>query len=192
MSTVVHPPSQKAQYRGLRMTADEYFALGETFERYELIDGVVCMSPSPTFQHQRIITEIAIQIGGFLAKHPIGEVAVEIDVRLSDRLVYRPDLIFLATEKAARCQQRVTEVPDVIVEVVSPDSLRMDAETKKGDYERFGVSEYWLIDPQQCSFTFHRLAGGKFTQLQPRGDAFESQAIAGFQLDVKRLRDLFR
>lgn len=178
-------------YRGLRMSADEYFALGETFERYELIDGVVCMSPSPSLGHQRIIADITIQIGAFLATDPLGDVAVEIDVRFVDDLVYRPDVIFLSKEKAARCRERVTEVPDVIVEVISPDSRSFDTQTKKHDYERFGVGEYWLIDPQRKSFAFFRLAKGKFVEAEADGDTFRSQSIDGLSLDLSRLRALF-
>ncbi len=84
------------------MTADEFLALGETDERLELIDGIVCMSPGASFPHQRIVAEISLQIGVFLRSRPVGAVAFEVDVRLSDRLVYRPDLIYLSTEKAAR------------------------------------------------------------------------------------------
>ncbi len=178
-------------YRGLRMSADEYYALGETIERYELIDGVVCMSPSPSLKHQQIITEIASQIRNSLPDGDLGAVAVEIDVRFADDLVYRPDVIFLSKEKAARCSERVTEVPDVIVEVISPDSRSFDTQTKKHDYERFGVGEYWLIDPQRKSFAFFRLAKGKFVEAAADGETFRSQSIDGLSLDLTRLRALF-
>jgi Uma2 family endonuclease len=179
-------------YRGLRMTADEYLALGETTERYELIDGVVSMSPSPTFRHQQVITEIASQIRNYVSLHPIGAVAVEIDVRLADDLVYRPDVIFLSAEKAARCAERVTEVPEVVVEVVSPDSRAYDRQTKRQDYERFGVGEYWIIDPERDSLTFLRSGEQGFVEAPVAGDAYRSHAISGFSLDLARLRALWQ
>ncbi|MCP4248194.1 MAG: Uma2 family endonuclease [bacterium] len=191
MTTIVGTRSEHACHRGLRMNADEYLSLGETFERYELIDGVVCMSPSPSLRHQRIITDLAIQIGNHLSSNPTGAVAVEIDVRFSDALVYRPDVIFLTADKTARCPDRVTEVPDVIVEVVSPDSRRFDRETKKEDYERYGVREYWLVDPVLGVFTFYRLAAAKYAEVQPTAEAFHSDVIDGFSLDLERLRQLF-
>lgn len=175
-------------YRGLRMSADEFDALGETFERYELIDGVVCMSPSPSLTHQQIVTEIASQIRDSLAHGDLGVVAVEIDVRFADDLVYRPDVIFLSKEKAARCSNRVTEVPDLIVEVISPDSRSYDTQTKKHDYERFGVGEYWLIDPEKDAFTFYQLKGTSFIEIQPHAEVFESSIVAGFRIDLKRVR----
>lgn len=174
--------------RGLRMSADEYLALGETRERYELIDGVVCMSPSASFAHQRIVTEIAAQVRAFLKNRPLGEVAVETDVRFADDLVYRPDLVYLSREKASRCKTHVTEPPDVVVEVVSPDSRRLDRETKKRDYERFGVGEYWLVDPLDKSFAFHRLLDGRWVDAAAEENEFASHVIAGFRLDLHALR----
>lgn len=182
---LTEPPS----FRGLRMSAEEYLGLGETQERYELIDGVVCMSPSASFLHQRVLTEVAAQVHVFLKHNPAGEVAVETDVRFADDLVYLPDLIYLNREKSARCRTRVTEVPDIVVEVISPDSRRLDRETKKRDYERFGVGEYWLVDPLQKSFAFYRLVGDQFVDLEPDADRFASQVLAGFELDLGALRN---
>lgn len=175
-------------FRGLRMTADDFLALGETSERLELIDGVVCMSPSASLPHQRIITEVSFQIGTFLRANPIGVVTVEVDVRVSDRLVYRPDLIYLSNEKAARCGARVTEIPEVVVEVISPDSSRLDRETKKRDYERAGVLEYWIIDPLESTFESYRLENGRFVDAPVAEDCFESRAIPGFRLDLAPIR----
>ncbi len=61
-------------YYGLRLSAEEYLALGETKIRYELIDGDVVMSPSPTAQHQQLIMEIAYQVRAFLDQNNIGRV----------------------------------------------------------------------------------------------------------------------
>lgn len=175
-------------HRGLRMTADEFLALGETYERLELIDGVVCVSPGASLPHQRIIVELGRQVGAFLRMNPIGISAANVDVRLSDRLVYRPDLIYLSNEKAARCGARVTEVPDVVVEVISPDSSRLDRETKKRDYEHAGVHEYWIIDPLEPSMEFYRLQTGRFVAAAAGENHFESRAIPGFVLELPPIR----
>jgi len=191
MASTVRMDHYEAPYRGLRMGSDEYLELRVTEDRYELINGVVCMSPSPSFRHQRITTEIASQLRNFLRRNPVGQVAVEVDVRFSDVLVYRPDVIFLNAEKAARCQERVMLVPDVVVEVVSPDSVQVDHVTKKTDYERFGVGEYWIIHPERKSLLFFRLESGEFVEAQVTAEAFDSQAISDFSLDLKAVRELF-
>ena len=149
------------------------------------------MSPSPTFRHQQVITEIAIQIGNFLRDHPVGRVAVEIDVRLRDDLVYRPDVVYLSNEKAARCGDAITVPPDLIVEIVSPDSRAFDARTKRADYESAGVGEYWIIDPERDEFTFLVLRSGRFTDAPPTGDHYAAGVLPGFELDLPRVRRLF-
>jgi Uma2 family endonuclease len=191
MAAIIQTQDREARYRGLRMTADAYLALEDDGYRYELVDGVICMSPSPSRLHQRIVTEIIRQIGNHLLHKPIGEVIVEVDVRLTDDLVYRPDVIFLSTAKAAMCRDRITVIPDLIVEVVSPDSRRYDHETKKQDYESCGVREYWLLDPDKREFVFYCLEGGRFVEAAAAQHTFASKVISEFELDLDRLRDLF-
>ncbi|MCC6360367.1 MAG: Uma2 family endonuclease [Phycisphaerales bacterium] len=99
-------------YNGRRMSADQYLALSETQEQYELVDGVIVESPSAAWAHQRIAGEILFQLTQFLEKTPIGEAVSEVDVRLRDDLVLRPDVVFLSSEKAARVAKYISEPPD--------------------------------------------------------------------------------
>ncbi len=181
-----------AGYHGLRMSADEYLALPEDpCARYELIDGVICMSPSPIFRHQVLLTELSRQLGDYLLANPNGLVAVEVDVRLGDDLVYRPDLVFLSHEKAARCNPYITEVPDLIMEILSPSSHRMDQETKRGDYEKAGVREYWIVNPDDLTISVLVLRDGQY-RANKTGDAGPcSVVLPGFALDIERLKSLF-
>lgn len=190
------PKGSEARYRGLRMTADEYFALEEDGFRYELVDGVVCMFPSLTPIHQEVAIHTAAQISGYLEKSRVGKVFVGLDVNLGPGptgrdIVYRPDVVFIRTEKVARNRKRIDEPPDLAVEIVSDASRRYDNETKKGDYERAGVMEYWVIDPNRGAMDFYRLRDGRYHLIPPKGDSFESEAITGFALDLSRVRRIF-
>ena len=100
-------------------------------------------------------------------------------------------MIFLSAEKAARCRKRITEIPDAVVEVVSPDSRQFDRQTKKRDYEQAGVQEYWIIDPERRTFLFYRLSAGRFVEIPPTGMTFPSEVIAGFVLDLVRLQTAY-
>ena len=181
----------EARYRGLRMTAKEYLALPQDGFKYELIDGVVCMSPSANFRHQTIQGRIVGQIDAYLLGNPIGKVAPEADVRLGPDLVYRPDVVFVRSDKAVRCGAAVTEVPDLVVEIISPESRSYDSKTKRGDYEATGVGEYWLIDPEQKSFRFLVLRDGAFVEAVPTGDRYAAHVLPGFELDLDLVRRLF-
>lgn len=79
-------------YAGLRMTAEEYLALGETDKRYELIDGVVFMSPAPTMRDQRVRDLIMAQLIACEAHAPGMMSVSEADVRMTRGKVYRPDI----------------------------------------------------------------------------------------------------
>lgn len=185
MASTVHI-SAAPQYRGLRMTADEYATLADDGYRYELIDGVVQMSPSPSFQHQQIVAEFARQLGNHVMDTASGRVAVEIDIRLDEDRVYRPDLVFVDAEKLTQCGERITVAPDLVLEVVSPDSKRYDHETKRHDYEAAGVTEYWLIDVETKQVMQLRLEGGKY--VEQVGDArLRSRVVDGFVLDPATL-----
>jgi Uma2 family endonuclease len=174
------------------MSADEYLSLADDRHRYELIDGVICMSPSPGRKHQNLTMQIAGQMFAFAEPRKLGDVLVEVDVRLADHLVYRPDAIFLSAESAARCDgDRVTVAPDVVVEVISPDSGNYDRKTKRGDYERYGVAEYWMVDPDKEEFVFHQLKDGAFVEINGAGAEYVSPAIPGFVLNLEKIRSYF-
>jgi Uma2 family endonuclease len=186
-----------ASFCGLRMGADAFLQILDDGCNYELIDGVVVMSPSPSPKHQAITTEISFQISLHLRRHPAGRVFAELDVHLGQGptggdLVYKPEVIFLRRERLTGLENKIFGAPDLVVEVVSRGSRRFDSETKKRDYERFGVQEYWLFDPAREAMTFWRLKDGRFVDIPPTGDTFASQAVPEFVLDLKPVRELFK
>lgn len=184
------------QYHGVRMTADEFFDLPDDGYRYELVQGVVVMSPSPTPRHQAVVVEILAQIALYLREHPVGQVLVETDVHLGrdsagKDFVYRPEIVFVPAERWSQVEKRLTGPPTLAVEVASPSSRRFDSETKKGDYERYGVREYWLVDPERETIVLYRYVRGRFVEAEIDGDTFRSEAVPGFVLDLQRLRKTF-
>ncbi|MBK8269623.1 MAG: Uma2 family endonuclease [Planctomycetes bacterium] len=149
----------EAEYVGARMTVDAFLDIPDGGHFYELVDGVVIMSPSPTPKHQRVAMRIAYLIGDYLEKNPVGELFAEIDVHLGKGpqggdLVYRPELVFIRSERMAGMEERIIGAPDMVLEVISRGSRRIDTGTKKDDFERFGVREYWLADPAHKTIVF--------------------------------------
>jgi Uma2 family endonuclease len=175
-------------YSGMRLTSDEYLALPDDGFRYELIDGVVVMSPTPKPDHQDAVAAIEFQIRLFLREHPIGRLYEDIDVRFDAQTLYAPDLLFIAAGRLPRRPTRIDVVPDLIVEVISPSSERRDLTTKMADYQRCGVKEYWVIDAARHSMRFFRLQRGKLTAVRVSGTRFRSRAIPGFVLNLAELK----
>ena len=174
---------------GLRLSADEYLALGETPERYELIDGVVVMSPSPTPRHQKTVLALLRQMDPHTERVG-GELIQEVDVRLAPGLVYRPDLVYYAPGRLAELPRRLETAPDLVVEVLSPGSKALDLITKRGDYERFGVGEYWVVNPDNGEVRCWSRATDRTTLVENQiaGDRLPSATIPGFVLNLAPLR----
>lgn len=170
------------------MSADDYLALVDDGFRYELLHGVVLMSPSPSFGHQQIARRIVQQMGAFVDTHGLGEVVFESDVRLGPDVVYRPDVVYYGAAKLLTRDAlgRPVEVPDVIVEVPSPSTRAMDVRTKRDDYERAGVKEYWIVGMKTATqFVFRE---GAYAEVVVSDDRLVSVVLPGFVLDIAAAR----
>lgn len=202
---MIHAPSRSGDlgYAGLLMRADDFFALGETPERYELINGVVVMSPSPKPNHWWLIEEVLFQIRAFSRAGGGGgfDTYAETDLYLDEQTVYRPDLCVYARPRASKAPLRLTTPPDLVVEINSPGNKAYDLVTKRDSYERFGVKEYWAIDPDAppvpsdpLGFRVRswRQEKGRFIESLVEGDTLPSIAIAGFGLNLVPLREMTR
>ncbi|HJP73057.1 MAG TPA: Uma2 family endonuclease [Pseudonocardiaceae bacterium] len=124
--------------------------------RYELIDGELLVSPAPQTDHQEIVAEL---LGRLRAARPRGMtvLAAPLAVQLSDKTELQPDL--LAAPTAAFARKNLPEPPSLAVEVISPSSVMNDLNRKKRIYERYGVPNYWVIDPIERSLVAFELDG---------------------------------
>jgi Uma2 family endonuclease len=154
------------------------------------------MSPSPTPKHQNLAARVVSLIDTYLIRQPVGHVYVDIDVYVgkgpSGRdIVYRPDVVFVRAAPGEDVPERLWNTPQLVVEVLSPSTRRQDLETKKADYERAGVLEYWVLDPKKKKMTFYRLLDARYEEVDPESDRFSSDAIPGFVLDLSLVRAAF-
>ncbi|MBY0313502.1 MAG: Uma2 family endonuclease [Phycisphaerales bacterium] len=175
-------------YAGLRMTAEEYIALGESDAQYQLIDGVVVMSPSATPRHQVVAHLIASAIEDF-AQHALGlRVIPDVDLLVGPTKVYQPDIVVYGPGRLKGIPSQLTTPPDLIIEVLSPGSMALDLITKRDDYERFGVGEYWAVDPDPVNARVWRRSGSQLLEQGVHGDVVECQSIPGVRVDMARVR----
>jgi Uma2 family endonuclease len=157
VQTVRNPSSRK------RLTYQDLLGLPEDLLRHELIDGEHLMSPAPNSKHQRVVVNLAWLIRAYLEDCPMGRVYVApYDVVFSDFDVAEPDLLYVSAERERlllkeRC---LAGAPDLVIEVLSPSTARIDAGKKRWLYGRYGVSEYWIVDPLKETIRVYRLADG--------------------------------
>jgi Uma2 family endonuclease len=136
----------------------------------EVIDNRLYMSPSPKGKHQRTLRNLFRSVDQFVVQQGLGEVLfAPLDVYLDEQQnAVQPDLIFISSEKASIIDDDdvVHGVPDLIIEVLSKGNQDHDEKTKKDLYERFGVKEYWIVDPSTKLSTGYQLQRGAYKSLE--------------------------
>lgn len=157
--------------------------------RRELLDGELIVSPSPFVRHQEVLGRLYLAIGGHVAEHGGGKVYIApLDVVLSDRNVVEPDLLFVAEEQLAiLTEKNVQGAPALAVEVVS--NSRMDRVRKRDVYARFGIPEYWVVDPDADRVEIYRLDGDRYArpEIFEVGDELSFDGLPGLQVSLSSL-----
>ena len=143
-------------------TAEDYWNLPDG-ERAELIDGQLYAMASPTRTHQRIVGGIYFHIRAYIGNHrgPCEVLAAPFAVNLNadDKTLVEPDVMVICDPKKST-EKQCMGAPDLVVEVVSPSSMRMDYVRKYGLYSAAGVREYWIVDPAKSMTTVYNFADG--------------------------------
>lgn len=132
---------------------------------HELIEREHVARGGATIEHQQVLQNLAMSVWNFLEDHPIGDALHRpLDVVLDERNVLQPDLFFAGTARLEIFkEENVQGAPDLVVEVVDEESRRRDERKKRAVYERFGVAEYWIVDPDALAVkVYRRDASGAF------------------------------
>ncbi len=131
----------------------------------ELIEGDLYMVPSSTILHQRISRNLLAILNSHLQKNRVGEVlAAPIDVILSEETLVIPDLVVILNEnRNILTEKNIQGAPDFVIEILSSNRAQ-DLERKRDIYERYGVKEYWVIDPAEQSVVKFALVEGKYAE----------------------------
>jgi Uma2 family endonuclease len=146
-----------------RWTYEEYYKL-EDEQRYEIIDGQLLMTPAPYTWHQDWLGDLNDLVRSFVKKNKLGRLFfAPVDVVLDEENTVQPDLVFVAAKNVGIIEPRaIFGTPDLLVEVVSPSSVRRDRIQKMKLYARFGVKEYWIGDAAKRSLEILTLTEGRY------------------------------
>jgi len=151
---------------GTRLTLDDFVLFPDDGLRHELIDGEHYVTPSPNTRHQRLVQRLHLALANHLLSKPLqGEVFIApFDVVLSFHDVVEPDLLLVAGDQEhILTSQNVKGSPALVVEVLSPGTKGRDEGIKRQLFERVGVREYWIVDPDRNRIrVFRRAPGGSF------------------------------
>ena len=151
-----------------RVTYTDYCRLVDDGKRYQLIDGKLLMTPSPSSWHQRVSIKLASLLHRFAEARGLGVVLVApLDVILTDEDVVQPDILFVARAHEGRiASEGIRGAPDLVVEILSPSTRKLDLETKTDLYAREGVQEYWVVDGESETVSVYRFKGERAAPVQ--------------------------
>lgn len=181
---------------GLKLTYDDLALFPDDGKRHELIDGEHYVTPSPNQKHQAIVGNLYALLWNHLKQRPIGRVFVApFDVVFSDFDVVEPDILFISNARKASVltSANVQGAPDLVVEVGSPGTRRRDETLKHRLYERCGVSEYWVVDPELDVIKVFRSIAGRYERVHEltcdAGDVLTTPLLPELRLTLVAIFD---
>ncbi len=175
------------------LTIADLEVMPEDGNRYELIEGELFVSRSPSLAHQTVMTKLPLYFGNYLNKHPIGFIMVTPGVLLSEYNAVIPDFIFVSNERRAAIAtgERISGAPDLVAEILSPgaENERRDRIAKLHLYGKYGVKEYWILDPATRTIEVYRLQkrGLKLMATFQESAEVTSALLPGFHCPVADL-----
>lgn len=173
-----------------RYTYEDYERLPEG-SPYQLIGGELIMTPAPIPYHQKILGNIFFEMKKFVEKNNLGEVyPPPTDVYFSETDTYQPDILFISKNRLNIIgEKKIEGPPDLIIEILSPETAYYDLRVKKDTYEKSGVKEYWIVDPIKKSIEIYENREKKFeliASIEGKGK-IESRLIKGFSVEIEVL-----
>jgi Uma2 family endonuclease len=175
-----------------RLTYEEYLKTPEIKARFDIVDGVMTIAPTPTVAHQRILGNLFWKLDQFVSEQQVGEVLfapVDVIVQRDPLRTRQPDLLFVSNERAGILGDQVDGGLDLVVEILSPSNSRSDLEAKLSDYATLGVSECWLVSPEARSVEILGLTEGSWVRLgiSGLGELVRSRVLPELDLAVVQL-----
>src|SRR5262245_21083964 len=180
-----------------KLTYEDFLLFPDDGQRHELIDGEHYVTPSPFVRHQTLSVRLTVVLANYLQRHPLGQlfhapldcVFTPFDVVEPDVLVVTNDQLEILTDK------HIHGVPALVVEILSARTRRVDERTKRDLYDRAGVRQYWLVDPEADTITiYQRAAEGGFPPAErlaaSRDDVLRSRASRVHAGSIRLLRPI--
>ena len=174
----------------VKLTVDDYMATPEG-ARYQLLDGELLLSASPSDRHQTVLLDLVLEVRPFVRTRRIGRMWVApFDVIFSDTDVAQPDIVFVSNKRVGIVTEaNIQGAPDLLVEIISPSTARYDRGYKMTLYWRHGVREYWIVDPfaETVEIFVPGESGMTLNSLYSRGEILNSPLLTGLSIDLERV-----
>jgi Uma2 family endonuclease len=176
----------------LRLIEEEFYARDK--QRYELLNGRIVISPPAAFGHGNLGFLVSVKLGNHILNNHLGKAADSSTgfILPSDELV-QPDFAFISNNRLTAEKLDEGEfghvVPNLVVEILSPSTKKVDLGEKKSVYEKNGIDEYWVLDPESRRVIVFQLGAGGYgdATVFQFDDAIVSKVLHGLQCHVHEL-----
>lgn len=173
------------------VTAADYRALPEGGPRYQLAEGKLYMAPAPNRYHQDISQNIEFILRSFLEKHPIGKMYhAPFDVYLDEYNVFQPDILFVGNDRfSILTHDGASGAPNLVIEVLSESTARLDKQSKRKVYASKGVEELWLVSPLTQTIEVYALKENPShpVSVSQVEDSFRSACLPGLVISAREI-----
>ncbi|MEW6273874.1 MAG: Uma2 family endonuclease [Bacillota bacterium] len=173
------------------LTYEDYLRLPDDGRRYEILEGVLHVTPSPTTTHQRVSRRLFSILDAFVKEHNLGEVFyAPLDIVFSNVSVAQPDLLYVSeARRGIITEKNIAGAPDLVVEIASPSTAGVDKVTKAQVYARYGVPYFWVVDPQQKTLEEYRLERGIYMLVRcwEENAVFAPELFPGLKANLKEI-----
>ena len=181
---VLAPPSIRMPLRARLRTAGEFLDWLQPKVYADLIGGQRFMHSPVNFHHSQQLSFVQMILALYVERRQLGQIDREnIAVELGPRDVFMPDLCYFTKEQVTRLLPSHAQfAPTLVVEALSPRTARRDLGPKFAAYERYGVQEYWILDPVNLDHRFFAREGELLIEFDIDEDRVNSRVIPGFFL----------
>jgi Uma2 family endonuclease len=181
--------------RDTRLTYEDFLLFPDDGRRHEIIDGEHYVTPSPNTRHQELVGRLYFELALYLRDHrQAGRVFLApFDVVFTRWDVVEPDLLLVAGDQTSIITDKnVQGAPALVVEILSPGTRKTDEQVKRRLFDRGGVREYWLVDPElELIKVFRRQVDGSFRRdaelTREVLDVLTTPLLEGFTLHLHKL-----
>jgi len=174
-----------------KLTYEDYVTLPDDGRRYEILDGELAVSPSPTSAHQFVSHNLEFALSSWVRAKKLGRIwDAPLDLILEPTVVMQPDVFFISTARAAIVTKRGVEgAPDLVVEILSDSTASRDRGVKKHIYARHRIGRYWIVDVDRKTIEVYALGDGDYDLLATYGgnDVARLDVPEGFVLPLSEV-----
>jgi len=175
------------------LTVADLDACPDDGNRYELIEGELFVSRAPRLPHQLVLHNLQVALASYLKQNPIGKVVPGPGAVFSDYDAVIPDLVFVRNESWDRivADERFVKAPDLVIEILSPGKVNSERDllVKRQLYSRYGVEEYWVVEPESREVEVYRQSEQSLQKISTMRECetLTSSILPGLDLDLGTL-----